>query len=43
LRSWPKSKNEWGKMAEFWKKSWILHQDNLPAHNILAAKQFLAD
>jgi hypothetical protein len=25
------------------KKSWILHQDNEPAHNALAVKQFLAD
>jgi hypothetical protein len=25
------------------KKSWILHQDNAPAHNALAMKQFLAD
>jgi hypothetical protein len=25
------------------KKSWILHQDNAPAHNALAVKQFLAD
>jgi hypothetical protein len=27
-----------------WKnKSWILHQDNAPAHKALALKQFLAD
>jgi hypothetical protein len=30
--------------AELWKKkSWILHQDNVPAHNTLAVKQILAD
>jgi histone-lysine N-methyltransferase SETMAR len=29
---------------ELWKKkSWILHQDNAPAHNALAVKQFLAN
>jgi hypothetical protein len=28
---------------ELWKKSWILHQDNAPAHSTLAVKQFLAD
>jgi hypothetical protein len=32
------------KRPELWKNtSWILHQDNLPAHNALAVKQFLAD
>jgi transposase len=32
------------KRPELWKKkSWILHQDNAPAHNALAVKQFLAD
>jgi histone-lysine N-methyltransferase SETMAR len=32
------------KRLELWKKkSWILHQDNAPAHNTLAVKQFLAD
>jgi hypothetical protein len=32
------------KWPELWKKkSWILHQDNAPAHNALAVKQFLAD
>jgi hypothetical protein len=25
------------------KKSWILHQDNAPAHKALAVKRFLAD
>jgi hypothetical protein len=25
------------------KKSWILHQDNAPAHNALGVKQLLAD
>jgi hypothetical protein len=29
---------------ELWKKeSWILHHGNVPAHNALAMKQFLAD
>jgi hypothetical protein len=32
------------KRPELWKKkSWILHQDNVPAHNTLTVKQFLAD
>jgi hypothetical protein len=32
------------KRSDLWKKkSWILHQDNAPAHNALAVKQFLAD
>jgi hypothetical protein len=32
------------KTQELWKKkSWVLHQDNAPAHNALAVKQFLAD
>jgi hypothetical protein len=32
------------KRPELWKKkSLILHQDNVPAHNALAVKQFLAD
>jgi hypothetical protein len=32
------------KKPEMWKKkSWILHQDNVPAHNTLTVKQFLAD
>ena len=31
------------KRPELWKeKSWILHQDNAPAHNALAVKSFLA-
>jgi hypothetical protein len=32
------------KRLELWKKkSWILHQDNAPAHSTLTAKQFLPD
>jgi hypothetical protein len=32
------------KTQELWKKkSWILQQDNAPAHNALAVKQFVAD
>jgi hypothetical protein len=32
------------KRPELWKnKSWILHKDNAPAHNAIAAKQFLTD
>jgi hypothetical protein len=32
------------KWLELWKKkSWILHQDNVPAHNALALNQFFAD
>jgi hypothetical protein len=32
------------KRPELWKKkSWILHQDNVPVHNALAVKQFLAN
>jgi hypothetical protein len=31
------------KRLELWKKSWILHQDNVSTHNTLAVKQFLAD
>jgi hypothetical protein len=32
------------KRQELWKKkSWILHQDNAPAHNALMVKQLLAD
>jgi transposase len=32
------------KRPELWKKkSWIVLQDNAPAHNALAVKQFLAD
>jgi histone-lysine N-methyltransferase SETMAR len=31
------------KRPEFWKNnSWILHQDNAPAHNTLSVKQYLA-
>jgi hypothetical protein len=34
----------WKKRPKLWKKkSWILHQENAPAHNSLAVKQFLAD
>jgi hypothetical protein len=30
-------------MPELWKKkSWILHQENVPAHNFLVVKQFFA-
>lgn len=32
------------KRPDLWKNgSWILHQDNAPAHNALSVKQFLAD
>jgi transposase len=32
------------KKPELWKKkSWILHQKNVPLHNALALKQFLTD
>jgi hypothetical protein len=32
------------KRPELWnKKSWILHQDTVPAHNAIVVKQFLAD
>jgi hypothetical protein len=32
------------KRLELWQnKSWILHQDNVPAHNAFAVKQFLAN
>jgi hypothetical protein len=32
------------KQPEFWKNnSWIVHEDNAPANNALAVKQFLAD
>jgi hypothetical protein len=38
---WERVRKKW---PELWKKkSWILHQDNAPAHNSLAVKQFLAD
>ncbi|VVC46534.1 Transposase, type 1 [Cinara cedri] len=31
------------KRPELWKNnSWILHQDNAPAHNVLSVKQYLA-
>ena len=31
------------KRPELWKnKSWILHQDNAPAHNALSVKRYLA-
>ncbi|KAJ8957683.1 hypothetical protein NQ318_017575 [Aromia moschata] len=31
------------KRPELWKnKSWILHQDNVPAHNTLSVKRYLA-
>jgi hypothetical protein len=38
LREWVKKKR-----SELWKKSWILHQDNTPAHDAHAMKQFLAN
>jgi len=31
------------KRLELWRNGWILHQDNVPAHNALSAKQFLAN
>jgi len=31
------------KQLELWRKGWILHQDNMPAHNTLSVKQFLAN
>ena len=31
------------KWPELWWKGWILHQDNVPAHNTLSVKQFLAN
>jgi histone-lysine N-methyltransferase SETMAR len=31
------------KRPELWRNSWILHQDNMPAHNALSVKQFLAN
>jgi histone-lysine N-methyltransferase SETMAR len=31
------------KRPESWRNSWILHQDNAPAHNALSVKQFLAN
>lgn len=31
------------KRSDLWKKSYILHQDNAPARNTLAMKQFLAN
>jgi hypothetical protein len=31
------------KWPELWKNAWILHQDNVPAHNSLSVKQFLAN
>jgi len=30
------------KQPELWRNRWILHQDNVPAHNALSVKQFLA-
>ena len=30
------------KRPELWRNRWILHQDNVPAHNALPVKQFLA-
>jgi histone-lysine N-methyltransferase SETMAR len=31
------------KRPELWRNGWILHQDNVPAHNALSVKQFLAN
>jgi len=31
------------KRPELWRNRWILHQDNVPAHNALSVKQFLAN
>jgi len=31
------------KQPEVWRNGWILHQDNVPAHNALSVKQFLAN
>jgi histone-lysine N-methyltransferase SETMAR len=31
------------KRPELWRNWWILHQDNVPAHNALSMKQFLAN
>jgi hypothetical protein len=31
------------KRPELWRNSWILHQDNAPAHNALSMKQCLAN
>jgi len=31
------------KQPELWRNGWILHQDNVPAHNALSVKQFLAN
>jgi len=28
---------------ELWRNGWILHQDNVPAHNTLSVNQFLAN
>jgi hypothetical protein len=36
-------KRVWKKRPEFWKNSWIVREDNAPAHIALAVKQFLAD
>ena len=34
----------WEKRRELWEtKSWLLHHDNTPAHNILSIQQFLAE
>ena len=39
LREWVRKKR-----PELWKNnSWILHQDNAPAHNALSVKRYLAD
>ena len=31
------------KRPELWRNGWILHQDNVPAHNALSVKKFLAN
>jgi len=31
------------KWPELWRNGWILHQDNVTAHNALSVKQFLAN
>jgi hypothetical protein len=31
------------KRPELWRNEWILHQDNMPAHNAVSVKQFLAN
>jgi len=31
------------KRPELWRSGWIFHQDNMPVHNALSVKQFLAN